>query len=604
VVRVVPDVPAVDREFDYVVPPAVSDRVQLGTRVRVVLHGRRVGGWVVGEGGAAPDGVARAPISRVSGPGPAPELIRLARWAAWRWAGSVVSLLRTASPEGAVETARHDRVASVPAQAGRQAGGGDGSGAGPVLGGSVVGGSEVELAREGLALGRAVLQVPPAGDAYGVVAAAAAGGSVLVVTPTAADAAAVAARLRRAGRPVALLPKDWGRAFAGGCDVVGPRGAAWGPAPDATAIIVLDGHDEGLRQEQAPTWNAWQVAVERAGQAGRPCLVVSPCPTLELLAWGRLLRPPRQAEREGWAPLEVLDPRGADPREARFPGRLVNRLRAGGPAVVVLNRKGRARLLACAACGELARCELCGAAAEAAGRAGPAAGALPAEGLRCRRCGTGRPAVCAACGSQRLKLLRPGVGRIREELTALLGEEVGELTAESVAVPATRVLVGTEAALYRVPTADLVAFLEFDQELLAPRYRAAEEALALLARASRLVGGRLRGGQVVVQSRVPDHDVLEAARAADPGRLAETEWPRRVELRMPPEAAIALLSGPEGERYADALRAAAVPTLEVLGPASGRWLVRAPDHSVLCDALAATPRPPGRLRVEVDPARA
>jgi primosomal protein N' (replication factor Y) len=585
VVRVVPDVPAVDREFDYLVPPALSDRVEVGSRVRVVLHGRRVGGWVVAEGGGAPEGVVRAPIARLSGPGPAPELIKLARWAAWRWAGSLVSLLRTASPEGAVEAAVGGAVgAAVTRPVARPE-------AGPV-----VGGPEVELARDGLALGRAVLQVPPASDAYGVVAAAAAGGPVLVVTPTTADAAAVAARLRRAGRPVATMPKDWGRAAAGGHDVVGPRAAAWAPAPDATAIIVLDGHEEGLRQEQAPTWNAWQVAAERAGQAGRPCLVVSPCPTLELLAWGRLLRPPRQAEREGWAPLDILDPRGADPRQARFPARLVNRLRAGGPAVVVLNRKGRARLLACAACGELARCEPCGAAVELAGRDG--------EGLSCRRCGTSRPAACASCGSQRLKLLRPGVGRVREELSALLGEEVGELTAESAAVPPSRVVVGTEAALYRVPTAELVVFLEFDQELLAPRYRAAEEAMALLARASRLVGGRARGGQVVVQSRVPDHDVLGAARAADPGRLSATEWTRRAELHMPPETAIALLSGPAAERYADALRTAAVPELEVLGPASGRWLVRAPDHGVLCDALAATPRPPGRLRVEVDPARA
>jgi primosomal protein N' (replication factor Y) len=44
-------------------------------------------------------------------------------------------------------------------------------------------------------------------------------------------------------------------------------------------------------------------------------------------------------------------------------------------------------------------------------------------------------------------------------------------------------------------------------------------------------------------------------------------------------------------------------TVQVLGPADGAYLVRAPDHGVLCDALAATPRPPGRLRVAVDPLR-
>ncbi len=35
-----------------------------------------------------------------------------------------------------------------------------------------------------------------------------------------------------------------------------------------------------------------------------------------------------------------------------------------------------------------------------------------------------------------------------------------------------------------------------------------------------------------------------------------------------------------------------------------RWLVRAPDHTVLCDGLARCPGPSGRLRVEVDPADA
>jgi hypothetical protein len=32
-----------------------------------------------------------------------------------------------------------------------------------------------------------------------------------------------------------------------------------------------------------------------------------------------------------------------------------------------------------------------------------------------------------------------------------------------------------------------------------------------------------------------------------------------------------------------------------------RWLVTAPDHQILCDGLASVSRPPGRLRVEVDP---
>ena len=43
--RVVPDVVGLDKAFDYAVPEGLP--VDVGTLVRVPLHGRRVGGWVV-----------------------------------------------------------------------------------------------------------------------------------------------------------------------------------------------------------------------------------------------------------------------------------------------------------------------------------------------------------------------------------------------------------------------------------------------------------------------------------------------------------------------------------------------------------------------------
>src|SRR5205085_3040327 len=122
-----------------------------------------------------------------------------------------------------------------------------------------------------------------------------------------------------------------------------------------------------------------------------------------------------------------------------------------------------------------------------------------------------------------------------------------------------------------------------DQELLAVRYRAAEEALALLARAARLVGGRTTGGRVLVQTRLPHHEAIDAAVHADPGRLALVEAARRAALRFPPETALAIVSGDPAADYAAALEVEAV---DVLGPAAGnRWLVRAPDHQTLCDRL-------------------
>jgi len=182
------------------------------------------------------------------------------------------------------------------------------------------------------------------------------------------------------------------------------------------------------------------------------------------------------------------------------------------------------------------------------------------------------------------------------------------------------VLVGTEAVLYRegelrkAGGVGAVAFLDFDQELLASRYRAGEEALALLARASRLVGGRQRAGKVLVQTRAPGNPVIEAALLADPGRLAASEEPVRKALRLPPFAALAVLSGPGARELAGALEkldGATAPVhrevpgepLELSELADGRWVVRAADHASLADALAAAGRPSERVRIEVDPVR-
>jgi primosomal protein N' (replication factor Y) (superfamily II helicase) len=150
-----------------------------------------------------------------------------------------------------------------------------------------------------------------------------------------------------------------------------------------------------------------------------------------------------------------------------------------------------------------------------------------------------------------------------------------------------------------VRRADAVAFLDIDQHLMAPRFGAGEETLSLLARASRLVGTREAGGRVLVQTRIPGHEVLTAAVHADPGLLAASERQLRHTLGLPPFGALAVLRGAGGADFAQGL--AELETVEVSSTDADRWMVRAADHRLLCDALAAVPRPPGRLRVEVDP---
>ncbi|MHB8466550.1 MAG: hypothetical protein ACYDD7_17160, partial [Acidimicrobiales bacterium] len=301
----------------------------------------------------------------------------------------------------------------------------------------------------------------------------------------------------------------------------------------------------------------------------------------------------------GWAPLEILDRTAEDPRAGLLGERLVPLLRAATlerRVLCVLNRKGRIRLLACRACGHLSTCEHCD---------GPMEQPQKGEALRCRRCGRERPPVCQTCGSTALRSARVGVSRVREELEALVHQPVGEVTSEVGGVPATPVVIGTEAVLRRAfGQVAAVVFLDFDAELLAARYRAGEDALALLARAARVVGGR-RGGRVVVQTRQPTHAVLAAALHGDPDRFSTPELALRESLRLPPASALAELSGDPATTAAVAERLRESVEVEVTGPVADRWVVRAPDHRRLCDALAAAGRPPRAggtmLRIDVDP---
>lgn len=595
VVEVLPDVSGIDRAFAYEVPAELAETLEIGCIVRVVLNGRRVRGWVVAhETSLSPD-VELRPVRELVSFGPPPAVVDLARWAAWRYAGRLRPLLLSASPPRLVRALPKPapelaRPPAGPEQAWRD--------------------TEVAAATsQALACASAVLRLPPAVARLAVIEAAIEArvgepGDLLVLAASRSDAVTLAARLGRAGRAVALQPEAWAEAAAGGRVVVGTRSAVLAPCGQLSAIVVLDAHADAYQEERVPTWEAVVLANERARRAGVPCLLVSACPSLELLDGRPLVTLSRSSERAGWAPVELLDVREEDPRAGGYPTRLASVVREavakdpGRPVVAVLNRKGRARLLACGRCRNLLRCEACGSALAQLER--PAPGALVE--LACPRCASHGPAICASCGPTRPRIVRAGVGRARDDLAALTGLEVAEVARagpDNEDLSGAAVIVGTEAALHRSASASLVVFLDFDHELLAPRYRSAEQALALLALASRLVGGRRRDGRVVVRTRLLGHEVLESAVHADPSRLVAAEKPRRAMLRLPPTTALALVSGEGSSEFA--ARVGRGGALEVGGLAPDRFLLRAKTPELLAEALAsAGPRPQG-TRVEVAP---
>ena len=104
-----------------------------------------------------------------------------------------------------------------------------------------------------------------------------------------------------------------------------------------------------------------------------------------------------------------------------------------------------------------------------------------------------------------------------------------------------------------------------------------------------------------MQTRRADHPAVEAARAADPDLLSRHDRELRRQLGFPPFGALAEVAGEAAGAFMGGLGRPL--GLEVSELGENRWVVRAADRDQLLDALATVERPPGRLRLAIDPLR-
>lgn len=570
IARVIPDVTGLDKQFDYLIPEsfgALGIDLAIGDIVRFELHGRRVRGWVVDLPASSAVAADRLrPLLKRSSAGPSSELLELGEWAAHRWAaGRIRPLLVAASPDTNVAGRFPAVLASVDSD-----------------GGDV-----------------AVVRLAPSDDplpaVIRAVEATAPGSQLLVLHPSIAGSSALAKRLARQGVAVARWPEQWAAAANGTAQVVvGTRRAAWARVARLGGAVVVDEHDEALQEERTPTWHARDVLVERCRRWSVPCTLISPVPTVTAVVDAEpsgAAEQSRNAEAARWPIIDIIDRGDVEPwRRRQLSSPVIAALRDHSKRVLcVINTPGRSRLLACRSCAALVRCIPCGATVTQRND----------DSLLCLRCGTQRPAICQACSSTALANVRPGVSRLAEELTAAAARPVVSVTADVDPIPEGDVFVGTEAALHRLGGVDRVAFLDFDGELLAPRYRAGEQAMTLLMRAARMVGRRERGGRVLVETRLPDHPVLRAALLGDPARFTAAEQTTRQTLGLPPFAGLAKLTGSSVDEAAALLTAAGQVQL---APDGDSLMVRAANWDVLADALAELPRST-TLRIAVDPPR-
>jgi len=652
VARVAVDMPLahLDRPFDYQVPESMSDTAVPGCRVRVRFAGQLASGFVLGRAASSEHLGRLAYLERVVSPEPVltPEIAGLARAVADRYAGTLADVLRLAVPP------RHGRAEAGPGSAGPGPGPPGAGLAGRPEPGTW---SRYRAGRSFLAAiadGRApravwsALPGPHWADEIAVAAATAgtAGRGVLIVVPDARDLdqvdAALAGRLGP-GRHVCLAAglgpaeryRRWLRIVRGEVTIAaGNRSAMFAPVAGLGLVVIWDDGDDLHAEPRAPYPHAREVLALRAHRCGAAALIGGFARTAEatqLVAsgWAHALTADRPVVRR-CAPF-ISAPgddselaRDEAARSARLPSLALRTARdalASGPVLIQVPRRGYVAAVGCAHCHGPARCRACG---------GPLT--LPAAHAAavCGWCAATGSWTCARCGHGRLRAAVTGAGRTAEELgRAFPGTPVRVSGGDGViaAVPATpAVIVATPGAEPRADGGYPGAVLLDGWALLGrPGLRAAEEALRRWMNAAALVRPASGGGVVVVvaDAAVP---AVQALIRWDPVTHAERELAERAELRFPPAARMASLTGPK-DAVAGLLAAAELPAAaEVLGPvpiaagapghggeAAGeavRALIRVPRSmgGALAAALRAgqgvrsARKDPGAVRMQLDPA--
>jgi primosomal protein N' (replication factor Y) (superfamily II helicase) len=635
VARVAVDVslPHLDRPFDYLVPEAMAATARPGVRVRVRFAGVETGGFILERVAASEHPGRLAPLSRVVSTESVlfPEIARLAREVADRYAGTMSDVLRLAVPARHARVEAEPRADPQPVPTSFDPGPWAAYPAGPSFLSSLAAGHSPRAAWTALPVS---VSDPCVALAHAVVATLTSGGGAVVVVPQAHDAVRVDAALTALMGPdrhtvltAELGPAERYRRWLRVSRrivraVIGTRAAMWAPVADLGLVACWDDGDDLHAEPHAPYPHVREVLLLRAYDTGAGVLMGGHHRTAEvqLLVERRWLRPLEAARREVRKAAPRVRVAGDDSDHARDPAARLARLPslawraartgvASGPVLVQVASAGYLPAVTCATCRTPARCTACHGPLGADQATGP---------LRCRWCGTLHASyVCRVCGDTGVRAGRVGVRRTAEELgRAFPGTPVrvsgrGEILND--VGSARSLIVSTPGAEPRAEGGYAAALLlDGHLQLSRPSLRAGEETLRRWIAAAALV--RPQAPVVLVaDQRSP---AAQALIRWDPAGFASRELADRAAARMPPAAVIAEVDG-ETADVTDFLQLLELPDgSEILGPLPiaaddnrRRALIRAPAASLrsLSSALHAAAairsagKRGGRVRIRVDP---
>jgi primosomal protein N' (replication factor Y) len=343
---------------------------------------------------------------------------------------------------------------------------------------------------------------------------------------------------------------EWMRLRAGEAKVcVGPRSAVFAPLDDIGLIVVDEEHESSYKHEGDPRYDARTVARERAARHGAVLVVGSATPRPESVVAMERLALTQRVDRRPMPGVEVLDMRERhQPLHPETRMALADLRRAGGKAILLLNRRGWSNFLSCRGCGRVWLCPNCDVALVLHRHS---------HFIACHHCGHRErmPDRCGACGSVSVARHGAGTERIEHELREALGGErfpIFRLDADSSSLAErarilqafqaapTGVLVGTQmvAKGHDFPDVSLGVVLDADQTLRFPDFRAEERTFALITQLAGRTGRGALGSRVLVQTLAPDARAIGFATRHDSDGFIADELERRRALSYPPYASL------------------------------------------------------------------
>ena len=313
--------------------------------------------------------------------------------------------------------------------------------------------------------------------------------------------------------------------------ILGARSSIFLPFQDLGLIIVYEEHESTFKQyDPSPRYNARDCSLVLASSFKAKVLLGSATPFIESYHNAKTGKY-KLVELEGrFGSVQMPEILCADVKKERrqksmnshFTSFLIDHMREalnlGEQVILFQNRRGYTPLWMCEICNWTPNCVNCDVSLTYHKHSNQ---------LKCHYCGfsTNPIGSCAACGSNRLKMLGFGTEKIEDELSVIFPDKVIKRldldTTRSKNAYATiinefdnkqiDVLIGTQMVTKGLDfdNVNLVGVLDADMLLNRTDFRAFERSFNLITQVAGRSGRREKRGKVIIQTGDPDHWVIQ-----------------------------------------------------------------------------------------------